>query len=449
MRRVADKAGIWQRVSSGDQDEASQLPDLIRWCDSHQYDVAETYVVHGKSAYTGKHAAALERVFTDMMDGKITVLVVWAADRIERRGALAALTLARRAKESGGRIEYVKDAHLNQASELDGFMLALAGDMARMESKRKSERVNAKLSSLRAAGSVTGRPPWGYEIEQRDGIKVFVPTDEARTYIPAIYEMMIEGKTLREIAAWLTSENVATRSGKPWHESMLGTHLIKNPVYYGRARSSGETEPLVPYSIWQAANAALTSRVLPGRGTVTHPKALLSPVCGNPNCDATGEHPSPMFRVFTGRKNQTRLYYRCTGKGPQRHGCGNMVRMSELDRRVTEAMTADHMNRHVERVFIAGDDLSDQIGRLRESGAEAMRKGDYATAMQDMQKATELEAQPRVEPHWETRETEQTQGDYFASLNTEGQREELTRWIVSAHRQSDGHINVTIMPRNL
>lgn len=446
---MADKAGTWQRVSTGGQEEASQLPDLIRWCDSHQYDVIENYVVHGKSAYTGKHAAALDRVFTDMMDGKITVLVVWAADRIERRGALAALTLVQRAKEAGGRIEYVKDAHLNQASELDGFMLALAGDMARMESKRKSERINAKLSTLRAAGSITGRPPWGYEIKQRDGIKVFVPTDEARTYIPAVYEMMIEGKSLRDIATWLTSEGVATHSGKPWHESMLGTHLIKNPVYYGRGRNAGETEPLVSYSIWQAANAALSSRVLPGRGTVNHPKALLSPVCGNRDCDATGEHPSPMFRVLTGRKNQKRPYYRCTGKGPQRHGCGNMVHMPDLDTRVIEAMMADHMNKHVERVFIAGDDVSDQIGKLRESGAEAMRKGDYATAMRDMHKATELEAQPRIQPRWETRETDQTQGDYFGSLDVDGQREELTRWIVAAHRHSDGHVNVSIAPRNL
>jgi hypothetical protein len=33
---MGGKAGVWQRVSTGDQSEEYQLPDLIRWCDSHE-----------------------------------------------------------------------------------------------------------------------------------------------------------------------------------------------------------------------------------------------------------------------------------------------------------------------------------------------------------------------------------------------------------------------------
>src|SRR5579875_3134260 len=99
---MADKAGLWLRVSSGAQDEASQLPDVERWCEQHGYTVAERYVVHGKSAYKGRHDQYLNRALEDMKAGRIDVLVVWAADRIERRGAYNAFDLARRVHDAGG-----------------------------------------------------------------------------------------------------------------------------------------------------------------------------------------------------------------------------------------------------------------------------------------------------------------------------------------------------------
>src|ERR1700722_19535962 len=109
MTENIEYSGRWLRVSTGAQDEASQLPDLVKWEQAHGYDVRAEYTVHGKSAYHGQQDAALDQVISDMQDGKISVLVVWASDRIERRGAYNAFDLARRVREAGGRIEYVKD----------------------------------------------------------------------------------------------------------------------------------------------------------------------------------------------------------------------------------------------------------------------------------------------------------------------------------------------------
>ena len=50
---MTEKAGNWLRVSEAVQDEASQIPDLTRWNESHQYEVARTYTIHGKSAFKG------------------------------------------------------------------------------------------------------------------------------------------------------------------------------------------------------------------------------------------------------------------------------------------------------------------------------------------------------------------------------------------------------------
>src|SRR5215470_3123786 len=309
---MTERAKLWQRVSTGGQDEASQLPDLIGWCDTHkyEYDVDERYVVHGKSAYHKKQAAALEQAISDMANGKYTVLVVWAFDRIQRGSTLEAFMLAERARVAGGRIEYTQDTYLNETNEMSDVMLALAATAARAESKRKSERIRIKQNALRATGSVTGRPPWGYEIhctvcdapprrpECKPHQKIFIPTAEGRRFVPPIFKMVIDGVSLRDIAEWLTGEGAG---GKVWHEHYLSLRLIKNPVYYGQRRNAGqlETEALVSYSVWQQANAALASRVRPGRSTSKNEKALLSPTCSNPHCDATGKHPSPMYRIHT------------------------------------------------------------------------------------------------------------------------------------------------------
>lgn len=446
---MAENAGIWQRVSTGAQDEASQLPDLTRWCEARGYEIAARYVLHGKSASKGKHDKYLDQVISDMQDGKITVLVVWASSRIERRGAYNAFDLARRVREAGGRIEYVKDAYLNDANEMSDVMLALAATKDRQESKDKTDRTLAKQAALRAAGSVVGRAPWGYKIESHGNVKILVPTPDGRKYIPVIFQMIIDGKSLRDVAGYLTDEHV---SGKTWNENYIALRLVKNPVYYGQRRNSGqlETEPLVSYSTWQEANAKVTSRARPGRTTSTHAKVLLSPVCGNPDCDATGSNrDSPMYRSFGGYGVNRKAYYRCTGRGPQRKGCGNMIPVDELDQIVIEALESDHMNQHYEHVFIPGDDRSDEVGKLREAAMDAYRKGDKARFMELDTQADELAALPSVAPHWEDHPAGISEGEYFASLNEDQRREHIAAACqIIAWKHDDGTPGVTVFPRD-
>jgi DNA invertase Pin-like site-specific DNA recombinase len=101
------RAGRWLRVSTSGQDEASQEPDIDRWIEQRGYEVAETYRVHGESAYHGKQEPELRQMIADMKSGKIEVLVVWKSDRLERRGAYALMGLIAEATKAGGRIEFV------------------------------------------------------------------------------------------------------------------------------------------------------------------------------------------------------------------------------------------------------------------------------------------------------------------------------------------------------
>jgi hypothetical protein len=108
-------------------------------------------------------------------------------------------------------------------------------------------------------------------------------------------------------------------------------------------------------------------------------------------------------------------------------------------------------------------------GKLREQGAEAMKRGDYTGATECMRQAEAMEALPRIAPHWEDGfichvcgpvndilpccekgHDIMTEGEYFATLDVDGRRDELAQnWIVSAHRDGDGEIALSLGPKHL
>jgi DNA invertase Pin-like site-specific DNA recombinase len=427
---MGESSGRWLRVSSAGQDEQSQLPELVRWETGHGYTMAAEYTIHGHSAFKGNKTFDAEwaRVLEDMRSGKITVLVVWKQNRLDRK--LHTFQMLQQVVEVGGRVEFVSQPHLNDLTTMGGrIALKVEEEIAYADSKGKSDNVKIKQAALRSAGSAVGRAPWGYEIKPAGNLKLFVPTDSGHKYIPAIFARVIQGESLPSIAAWLTAEGVPTTQGKPWNEGYLCNRLIRNPVYYGARRNAGklETEALVSASTWQEANAAVKTRARPGRDASVRPKALLAPICGECKGVIRQGCPdgiSPMYRVYGGYGKNRQPYYRCSGHGPQRKGCGFMITVGEADASVTSVMLDDGKP-HPERVFIPGDDKSDEIAKLRERGASAMREGNYTVATDCMGKAAELESLPRVKPHWEISETDQAEGDFFGSLDLDQRRDYL------------------------
>ena len=408
---MAERSRQFRRVSARAQDALKQRADLDAWDASHGYEAGPAYSVDGKSAFHGRQIPALEGAVADMEAGEYEVLVFWAADRMWRGESLGkALAYVERVHAAGGRVEFVKDTHLNVAGDsgmpawVRNMMFAQAFGVANAESERKRHRTKMDIAYHQATGSVHGRPPWGYKIVGTKDSKRFVPTDTGRRWIPVIYDLVINGNSLRDIAEYLTNEGVPTASGKIWHEAFLA-HLVANPAYKGMRRNSGphmDLEALVSPATWDEAQLSLASRARIGRTTTKQPKALLRPVCGQ--CYGVGREGcadgiSPMYRLWRGPRAERFAVYRCFGHGPQRISCGAEIPVEQLDGAVV-TMISEDTRKHTERVFVPGDDRADQISRLRDQGAEAMRQGDYERATQCMQDAAELEKQPSAWAHW-------------------------------------------------
>jgi hypothetical protein len=182
----------------------------------------------------------------------------------------------------------------------------------------------------------------------------------------------------------------------------------------------------------------LTQRAKPGRSTVKRPKALLAKlVCGAPDCAANRAaiqgvreaEPavlgrSPMSRINSAKGKGISDYYRCRGRGPNRKGCGNMVRLADLDELVISAFEHWHDEPHRDSVYVPGDSNADAIERLRQEMTEALKDADAmviaSIAASYGEKIAYLEAQPNRPAHWEHTETGVTVGQHFLSLDLDG-----------------------------
>ena len=438
-------AGIWLRVSTKAQDEASQIPDIQKWCETLGYDVKREYVVHGKSAYHGKHQKALDEMFADMEAGVFEVLVVWKQDRIERRGMEAALNLISRAKQAGGRIEFAAEPHLNKLNNMgDRLSYVLMAEVANTESKNKSDRILIKQKALRASGSFVGKVCYGYEIittTDREGkpFKTLAPRDGEAQVVARIFADVANGIPVSRVARALGSEGIKTRRGLPLSEKVMH-EMVTNPVYRGLVQYQGHAYmtviPLVSSATWQAANSAVKGRVQSkangrrvsrGRpqGTYT---ALLKPVCGV--CGG------PMY-FYSYKAHPEWATYRCAGIGPNgtaalRKGCGNTIKVDLLDSEVTEEFLSSDDAEVIEE-FTPGTDYTEDIARAELAIRDLDLDSDdydekHAALRSELKRLKNLTPEgPRVT----TRATGRSEGDAFAGMSREERRAHIRLWTLT------------------
>jgi DNA invertase Pin-like site-specific DNA recombinase len=418
---VSERAGIWLRVSTGDQDERNQIPDNNAWCDTHGYEVAEQYIIHGKSAHKGNKAFDREwaRVINDMLTGKISVLVTWKHDRIDRK--LNTFPMLAQVVEAGGRVEFVKHAHLNDLTTMGGrIALKVQEEISYAESKDKSDRIKIANATIRTNSGNPGRAPWGYVSAGEKYARKLVPTDEGRKLVPGIFERVADGDSLQTVADWLAAE-----TGRTFWPRRLAW-LIRNPTYRGhRVDANGVTvhkcEALVDAALWQRANKALTAK--PGkRGPANGESALLTSVAFCGPCSERGVE-SPMYRI---RPRPGYAYYRCAGAGAGRKGCGNMVRLAETDALVMEWISMMSAPRLVPQL-VKGDSHEAEIADVMLGLADLPKRG-LPDAEEDAERArlrklrNELEALPSVPDRIVMVDTGETVGEHFRSLDDAGKR---------------------------
>jgi DNA invertase Pin-like site-specific DNA recombinase len=444
---MAERSARWLRVSTNkkrnQQDEGQQVPDIERWETGHGYNVRKTYTIHGASAFKGnkRFDQTWAQVIKDIENGVFTVLVVWKTNRIDRK--LQTYEMIKEVVKAGGRIEFVVQPHLNDLSNMGGRVaLNIESEVAYGESKEKSDTALRTLANHKTTGAISSRPPFGYAVEGPKHGKYFVVVESLTTTVKTIFAKSIAGDSLVTIAKWLDAEGIPTARGGKWSNTAL-KNIINNPAYMGyitddNGKVIGKCPAIIDADIHKAANNALSRR--PKRGPIlAENRALCSGVLVCPKCEGN----SPMNRILCKdgpvRADGTRAkvyYYRCVGRGAQRKGCGNMVKLDEVDAIIHEAMSEDDRP-IMERIYIPGHnhdaEIADVDYRITQLSPEGITRAEYMEKLQVLWDEKETyEKMPFVPDSWDLVDTGETYASKWAASDDNGKREMLKEMHITA-----------------
>jgi site-specific DNA recombinase len=341
-------------------------------------------------------------------------LVAYEVDRLSRDYADVGW-LRKWAEKNRKKLYIIKD-RLRWPDERDGVLWGVAAERAYQERQQIIGRISRELEALRNAGKLTGRPPFGYTSEGEKYDRRLVPTDEGRKYIPLIFNYVIEGWSLEQVAQWLRSEGVKPPLSEGWWAATIGI-LIRNPTYMGHrcamaivppddaeiqdgkivryrygdrwvqkprwvyGKTIHRCEPLVSAAVWKKANEVVTNRTKRGYSDPAK-RAMLSGVLYCPNCPD-----SPMYKTTPSKRLQATcryltVYYRCFGRGSQRQSCGNMVPLEDVDAAVNEIIAATFDVPVMKREIIYGNEAEIEA-RVEEIKFEIQQLGSHDLSDED------------------------------------------------------------------
>jgi len=167
MAKAAVKAAIWVRISDPRSGTIkNQLPALQKWAEQRGLEVVHTFETE-ESAFQG-----VQQYLDPMMEaarmGEFQVLLIWALDRLSRRGIRAILDITAKLDGYGVTVWSHEEPWLETSdASARELMLSMTGWMARQESQRLSERIKAGLQRAKAQGKKLGRRPGSKDKKKR------------------------------------------------------------------------------------------------------------------------------------------------------------------------------------------------------------------------------------------------------------------------------------------
>src|SRR5262245_3554514 len=174
------RAAIYVRVSTDDQTNRNQEPELRRWAKRLGFKVAEVY------ADTVSGAKATRPQLTEVLAGahrrEFDVLLIWALDRLSREGVEPVLKYLRRFNEAGVRVMSHQEPWLDTRGQMGELLVSIHAWMAKQERLRISERTKAGMARAHAEGKKFGRPK--------------LPADK----VTEIKKLLQKGQSIREVA---------------------------------------------------------------------------------------------------------------------------------------------------------------------------------------------------------------------------------------------------------
>jgi len=270
--------GVWIRVSTEDQAQG-ESPEHHRkraemYAESKGWQIVRVYDLSGVSGKTVMKHPEAQAMLADVSSGRITGLIFSKLARLARN--------TRELLDFAEYFEKHKADLISLAESIDTstpagrFFYTLIAALAQWEREEISSRAKASVVVRAKLGKVLGgAPPFGY---RRDNGRFVLDSVEAPIR-RLLFELFLEHKRLKTVAALMNKAGHRTRGGKRFSDSSV-RRLLEDPIAkglrranYTRQSSDGKkwelkssdewifqkVDAVVSEDVWNAANGILGS----------------------------------------------------------------------------------------------------------------------------------------------------------------------------------------------
>ena len=211
--------------------QVSYYSELIQ--KNPEWEYAGVYVDCGITGTLTYKRDEFKRMLTDCGAGKIDIILTKSISRFARN-TVDLLETVRHLKSIGVEVRFEKE-HINSFSEDGELMLSLLASFAQEESRSISENVKWGIHKRFKSGEigVANKHILGYQYDEAQKKYIIIP-EEAES-VRWMFQMYIDGVTLRDIADNLNNAGIHTILGNDFQETSV-RQLIFNEVYAGDIR---------------------------------------------------------------------------------------------------------------------------------------------------------------------------------------------------------------------
>lgn len=155
MKTVA----LYARISTNEtrQHAENQILEMRAFCRHREWEIVEEYVEAITGTVGPKNRSELVRLFADAHRGRFQAVLVFALDRLTRKGIQEAFLYIQRFTDANVEFHSVTEPQFCTSGVAADLMIAIAAWTAKQESEQISKRVAAGLSRAKANGVHIGR----------------------------------------------------------------------------------------------------------------------------------------------------------------------------------------------------------------------------------------------------------------------------------------------------
>lgn len=326
MKRVI----AYIRVSTKVQDVNRQKLKIKEYCDRNNYTIVREIVDFGISGAKSERDGYSDLKTLTGEDADI--LIISELSRLSREEVLVTVNTVQGIIYNGLDVIFLDDATKNYKANkpldlVELITLLVSADKnakERIEIKRKNQEGKQAMLQTNSYAVVDGTYPFGYKAiynpEGHRPKKILIEDEQEKVYVQKVFELILSGKSLGEVAKYFNSRNITFRGSFVTRQMLC--KLVKRDIYKGIRKRvqnfdretpgivEAKIAPMISPEDFDRANALIKENHI----YVSVGKNLYNPLKGIFKCRCGR---SMMVKDKKPEKGVTKLTYRCSYIGTE------------------------------------------------------------------------------------------------------------------------------------